>query len=59
MQGLIMDMPLMISAAMRHAADFHGKTEVVARTIEGDVMALRQLLGTMDSFNPMFNILEP
>ena len=37
MQGLIMDMPLMISAAMRHAADFHGKTEVVARTIEGDI----------------------
>ena len=27
--------------------------------IEGDVHALRQLLGTMDSFNPMFNILEP
>ena len=27
--------------------------------IEGDVMALRQLLGTLDSFNPMFNILEP
>ena len=37
MQGLIMDMPLMISAAMRHAAEFHGKTEVVARTIEGDI----------------------
>jgi fatty-acyl-CoA synthase len=37
MQGLIMDMPLMISAAIRHAADFHGKTEVVARTIEGDI----------------------
>ena len=27
--------------------------------IEGDVMALRQLLGTLDTFNPMFNILEP
>jgi 3-(methylthio)propionyl---CoA ligase len=37
MQGLIMDMPLMISAAIRHAAEFHGKTEVVARTIEGDI----------------------
>ncbi len=37
MQGLIMDMPLMISAAIRHAADFHGKTEVVARSIEGDI----------------------
>ena len=37
MQGLIMDMPLMISAAMRHAAQYHGGTEVVARTIEGDL----------------------
>ncbi len=37
MQGLIMDMPLMISAAIRHAAAFHGDTEVVARTIEGDI----------------------
>ena len=37
MQGLIMDMPLMISAAIRHAATFHGGTEVVARTIEGDI----------------------
>ena len=37
MQGLIMDLPLMISAAMRHAADYHGGTEVVARTIEGDI----------------------
>jgi alkyl sulfatase BDS1-like metallo-beta-lactamase superfamily hydrolase len=27
--------------------------------IEGDAQALRQLLGTLDSFNPMFNILEP
>ena len=27
--------------------------------IEGDVQALRQLLGTLDTFNPMFNILEP
>jgi fatty-acyl-CoA synthase len=32
-----MDMPLMISAAIRHAATFHGGTEVVARTIEGDI----------------------
>ena len=37
MQGLIMDMPLMISAAIRHAATFHGGTEVVARCIEGDI----------------------
>jgi len=36
MQRLIMDMPRMISAAIRHAADHHGKTEVVALAIEGD-----------------------
>lgn len=27
--------------------------------VEGDARALHQLLGTLDSFNPMFNILEP
>jgi len=27
--------------------------------IDGDASALRQLLGTLDSFNPAFNILEP
>ena len=32
-----MDMPLMISAAIRYAAAYHGSTEVVARTIEGDL----------------------
>jgi fatty-acyl-CoA synthase len=37
MQGLIMDLPLMISAAIRHAAEFHGSTEIVARTIEGEL----------------------
>jgi hypothetical protein len=37
MQRLIMDMPLMISAAIRHAADHHGKTGVVALAIEGDI----------------------
>ena len=37
MQRLIMNMPLMISAAIRHAADHHGKTEVVALAIEGDI----------------------
>jgi hypothetical protein len=29
MQGLIRDMPLMISSAIRHAAGFHGRTAVV------------------------------
>ena len=37
MQRLIMDMPLMISAALRHAADHHGKTGVMALAIEGDI----------------------
>ncbi|MBN8509636.1 MAG: long-chain fatty acid--CoA ligase [Burkholderiales bacterium] len=37
MQGLIMDLPLMISAAIRHAAAWHGSTEIVARTIEGEL----------------------
>ncbi len=27
--------------------------------ISGDALALRQLLGTLDAFNPMFNIVEP
>jgi alkyl sulfatase BDS1-like metallo-beta-lactamase superfamily hydrolase len=27
--------------------------------VDGDMQALRQLLGTLDVFNPMFNILEP
>jgi len=37
LQGLIMDMPLMISSIIRHAATFHTDTEIVARTIEGDL----------------------
>lgn len=37
MQRLVMDMPLMTSAAIRHAADHHGKTEVMALAIEGDI----------------------
>ncbi len=36
MQRLIIDMPLTNSAAIRHAADHHGKTEVVALAIEDD-----------------------
>jgi hypothetical protein len=41
MPRLIMDRPLMISAAIRHAADQHGKTEVVALAIEGTSNATR------------------
>src|SRR5438132_5909320 len=34
LQGLIMDMPLMISSAIEHAAAFHGATEIVAREVD-------------------------
>jgi fatty-acyl-CoA synthase len=37
LQGLIMDMPLMISSAIQHAAAFHGDTEVVARGVDGSI----------------------
>src|ERR1051325_3471360 len=37
LQGLIMDMPLMVSAAIEHAASYHRDTEVVARNIDGAV----------------------
>ena len=35
MRGLQMDIPLMISAILQHAAQFHGSTEIVAREIDG------------------------
>src|SRR6266851_6016588 len=37
LQGLIMDMPLMISSAIQHAATFHGQTEIVARGVDGTI----------------------
>src|SRR5260221_3807462 len=37
MQGLMMDMPLLLSGLIEYAADCHGATEIVSRTIEGDV----------------------
>jgi 3-(methylthio)propionyl---CoA ligase len=37
LQGLQMDMPLMVSALIDHAAALHPETEIVARSIEGDV----------------------
>src|SRR5260221_432398 len=37
MQGLMMDMPLLLSGLIEYAADYHGATEIVSRTIEGDV----------------------
>lgn len=37
MQGLMMDMPLLISGLIQYAADHHGEAEIVAREIEGDI----------------------
>ena len=37
LHGLIMDMPLMLSSAIQHAAEFHGGTEVVARDVDGAI----------------------
>ncbi len=37
MRGLMMDLPLLLSSLIEHAATHHGDTEVVAREIEGDL----------------------
>jgi 3-(methylthio)propionyl---CoA ligase len=37
MQGLMMDMPLLVSSLLRHADRHHGDTEVVSRRVEGDI----------------------
>ena len=37
MQGLMMDMPLLVSSLLRHAARHHGDAEIVSRRVEGDV----------------------
>ncbi|MFQ5534133.1 MAG: 3-(methylthio)propionyl-CoA ligase [Sphingomonadales bacterium] len=37
MLGLMQDRPLLISSFIEYAARFHGKTEVVTRTIEGPI----------------------
>jgi 3-(methylthio)propionyl---CoA ligase len=37
MHGLMMDVPLLISALIRHADREHGDTEIVTRTIEGPI----------------------
>jgi len=37
MLGLMMDVPLLISALIRHADREHGDTEIVSRTIEGAI----------------------
>jgi fatty-acyl-CoA synthase len=35
MLGMMMDTPLLISSILRHAATYHGATEVVSKTVEG------------------------
>ncbi|HUC68731.1 MAG TPA: 3-(methylthio)propionyl-CoA ligase [Stellaceae bacterium] len=37
MRGLMMDRPLLIGALIQYAADYHGDTEIVSRTIEGPI----------------------
>jgi fatty-acyl-CoA synthase len=37
MQGLMMDMPLLVSGLIRHADRNHGDTEIVSKTVEGDL----------------------
>src|SRR5688572_16296707 len=37
MHGLMMDMPLLISGLIRHADRNHGDTEIVSKTVEGEI----------------------
>ncbi len=37
MQGLMMDMPLLISSLIKHADRYHGDTEIVSRMVEGGI----------------------
>ena len=37
MRGLMMDKPLLISSLIRYAAEYHGESEVVSRTVEGPI----------------------
>src|SRR5213596_2977014 len=37
MQGLMMDVPQLISSLIRHADRHHGDTEIVSRTVEGGI----------------------
>jgi acyl-CoA synthetase (AMP-forming)/AMP-acid ligase II len=37
MQGLMMDMPLLVSSLLQHAARHYGDVEIVSRRIEGDL----------------------
>ena len=37
LQGLMMQMPLLISSLIEHADRHHGDTEIVSRRVEGDI----------------------
>ena len=37
MLGLMMDQPLLISSVLEYAAKYHGKSEIVSRTVEGPI----------------------
>ena len=37
MHGLMSERPLLISAIIKHAATYHGDTEIVSRTVEGGI----------------------
>ncbi|HEV8646512.1 MAG TPA: long-chain fatty acid--CoA ligase, partial [Burkholderiales bacterium] len=37
MQGLMMDVPLLISSLIGHADRHHGDTEIVSRLVEGGI----------------------
>ena len=37
MHGLIMETPLLITSIIRFAAQYHGDTEIVSRTVEGPI----------------------
>ena len=37
LQGLMMQMPLLISSLLKHADRHHGDTEIVSRRVEGDI----------------------
>ena len=44
MNGLMMDMPLLISTLIEHAARHFGATEIVSRRIEGDINKARAIV---------------
>jgi hypothetical protein len=37
MRGLMMDRPLLVSALLEHAGEYHGSTEIAARDFDGTI----------------------